>query len=81
MKYLKKYRKDNSSMEFCNWLGEKTNYKVDMDTLLKINDMFDLTNTHFNIKKFEKIKIANCAIQRKELNDILRRDGFIFPVT
>jgi len=81
MKYLKKYRKDNSSMEFCDWLGEKTNYKVDVNTLLKINDMFDLTNTHFNIKKFEKIKIANCAVQRKELNDILRRDGFIFPMS
>ena len=81
MKYLKKYRKDNSSMEFCNWLGENTNYKVDMDTLLKINDMFDLTNTHFNIKKFEKIKIANCEVQRKELNDILRRDGFIFTMS
>ena len=83
MKYLKNYRKDkdNSSMEFCNWLGEKTNYKVDMDTLLKINDMFDLSNTHFNIKKFEKIKIANCAVQRKELNDILKRDGFIFPLS
>ena len=81
MKYLKKYWKDNASMEFCNWLGEKTNYKVDVNTLLKINDMFDLTNTHFNIKKFEKIKIANCAVQRKELNDILRRDGFIFPLS
>jgi hypothetical protein len=83
MKYLKKYRKDkdNSSMEFCNWLGEQKNYKLDMDALLKINDIFDLSNTHFNIKKFEKIKITNCAVQRKELNDILRRDGFIFPVT
>jgi hypothetical protein len=80
MKYFNNYRKDKSSLEFCHWLEEQSNYKIDVNTLNKINEIFDLSNAHFNIKKFEKINISNSAIKRNELKDILKSDGFIFPM-
>ena len=82
MKYFKKYCNENSELEFCEWLDKDEKYLIDTKILMKINDIFDVHNTnyHFNICKFENIKITNCAIQRKELVEILKRDGFIFPV-
>lgn len=77
MKYFRKYQDEKNSIEFCDWLRSQQNYTIDMNKLLRINDMFDLSYTPFNIKKFEKIKIVNCTLHKKELNAILRSDGFI----
>lgn len=77
MKYFRKYQDEKNSIEFCDWLRSQQNYTLDMNKLLRINDMFDLSYTPCNIKKFEKIKILNCTLHKKELNAILRSDGFI----
>lgn len=81
MKYFRKYQDEKNSIEFCDWLRSQQNYTIDMNKLLRINDMFDLSYTPFNIKKFEKIKIVNCTLHKKELNAILRSDGFILRDT
>jgi hypothetical protein len=42
--------------------------------------MFELNVEHFNIKIFEKIKIIDGPILKDEIKNILRTDGFLFPV-
>jgi flap endonuclease-1 len=84
LKQFNKYRKektnDKTNSHFYDWLIEKTDYIKDYDMLLKIYDMFDLNKNHYNIKVFENIKIINGPIQKSDIYDILKTDGFIFPV-
>jgi flap endonuclease-1 len=79
LKYFKKYHKSNSNIEFYEWLLEKTDYITDYELLQKINSIFDLTNK-YNIKIFEQIKISNGPVYKNEINNILKQDGFIFPI-
>ena len=80
LKYFKKYYKSNSQIGFYNWLKENhKNYIRDYDLLMKIYNIFDLSQNHYNIKIFEKIRIANGPIIQDEINNILKLDGFIFP--
>ena len=72
---------ENKNNGFYNWLIKKTNYITDYDLLLKINDIFDLNRSQFNIKNLENIKIVNGYIQKNEIYNILKNDGFIFPFT
>lgn len=72
---------ENKNNGFYNWLIKKTNYITDYDLLLKINDIFDLNRSQFNIKILENIKIVNGYIQKNEIYNILKNDGFIFPFT
>jgi len=78
-KFLKYKKKAEKEIEFYDWLLEKTQYIRDYEQLIKIYDMFDLTNNHMNIKNFENIKIANGPILKGEIKEILKTDGFIFP--
>jgi hypothetical protein len=84
LKQFKRYRKEKNNnktnCEFYDWLIENTDYIKDYDILLKIYDMFDLNKHHHNIKVFENIKIINGPIQKSDIYDILKTDGFIFPV-
>jgi hypothetical protein len=80
LKHFKKYHKSQSKLGFYDWLND--NYKnviKNYDLLKKIYDIFDLTQNHYNIKLFEKVKIANGPIMKKEIYDILKTDGFLFP--
>lgn len=83
LKYFKKYKKSNESLcglTFYEWLLENSNYIQDYDILVKIYEMFDLTDYGYNLKLFEKIKITNGQIMRKEMHAILEEDGFILPL-
>lgn len=84
LKQFNKYRKDKTNDKtnsaFYDWLLEKTDYIKDYNMLLKIYDMFDLTKNHYNVKVFENIKIINGPIQKSDIYDILKTDGFVFPV-
>ena len=42
--------------------------------------MFDLSKNHVNIDIFKQIKIINGPILKNQINDILKTDGFIFPM-
>jgi len=80
LKYFKKYHKSNSTLCFYDWLNENYEHVIkDYDLLKKIYDMFDLSQQHYNIKIFEKIKIKNGPIMKEEINTILKTDGFLFP--
>ena len=80
LKQFKKYHKSNSKLGFYEWLNENnSNFIKDHDLLLKIYTMFDL-NDHFETKRIEKIKIINGPILNNEIKEILKTDGFLFPV-
>jgi 5'-3' exonuclease len=80
LKYFKKYHKTTKQIGFYDWLMNNfENYIKDYELLIKIYDMFDLTKNHYNIKIFEKIRIANGPIIRDEIYNILKLDGFLFP--
>jgi hypothetical protein len=87
LKLFKKYLKDrkntkNSSNDgFYNWLVLNTEYIEDYDLLTKIYDMFDLNNNkHVNIQAFDSIRIANGAIIKEDIREILKTDGFLYPI-
>ena len=80
LKLFKKYHKSNSN-SFYEWLNENNNNFIkDYDLLLKTYNMFDLSANHSNIKIFEKIKITNGPIMIENIKNILKTDGFMFPV-
>ena len=58
---------------------QNNEYIKDYELLKQIYDMFDLTNDD-KIKTFETIKIIDGPIIKNELKNILKTDGFIFPL-
>jgi hypothetical protein len=82
----KKDKKDNKEDKedadegFYDWLNTNTTYIQDYELLIKIYDMFDLNKNHYNVKIFEAIRIANGPIMKEVIRDILKTDGFIFPI-
>jgi 5'-3' exonuclease len=83
LKYFKKFHKDNNKdiNEFYDWLQSKTNYITNYDTLKNIYNMFDITtNNDSHLHIFEDIKIINGQILYDEMKEILKKDGFIFPI-
>jgi flap endonuclease-1 len=80
LKHFKRFHKSQSNLGFYDWLND--NYKntiKNYDLLKKIYDMFDLSQSHYNIKLFEKVKISNGPIMKDEIYNILKADGFLFP--
>jgi 5'-3' exonuclease len=84
LKLFKKYfkeKKNQENIEFYDWLLEHTNYIEDYDLLMKICEMFDVSNNHISIQVFDSIRIANGPILKREIQEILKTDGFIFKST
>ena len=80
LKIFKKYHKAKSTLSFYDWLNEyDVNYIKDYTLLTNIYEIFDLQRDN-KIKIFEKIKIVNGPINEDELKNILKIDGFLFPV-
>jgi len=79
LKHFKKYHKEKSSLDFYDWLIEKTNYIKNIELLKKIYSIFDLSNNTCNISIFHDIKIKNGPINKVIIINILKTDGFIFP--
>jgi flap endonuclease-1 len=80
LKYFKKYHKSQSKIGFYEWLNENYSGVIkEYDLLKNIYNIFDLNQTHFNIKLFEKIKIVNGPIMKETVKNILKTDGFLFP--
>lgn len=80
LKYFKKYHKSQSKVGFYEWLNEHyTGVIKDYELLKKIYEMFDLSQNHYNIKLFEKIKIVNGPVMKDDIKNILKTDGFLFP--
>jgi len=77
-KYFKEKKKENNK-EFYNWLLENTDYIEDYELLVQIYSMFDLSSNHDKIQIFDSIRIANGPIIKKEIEEILKTDGFLYP--
>jgi len=77
-KFHKDKDKDKSTDDFYEWLNLNSDYITDIDLLKNIYDIFDLKKSNF--KTFEKIKIVNGPIMFQEIKNILKTDGFIFPL-
>jgi len=85
LKYFKKYKKDssNNSVDFYDWLKKNTDYIDNYLLLQKIYSMFDLqqfADNHDNLKAFHNISIENGPIMKENIREILKTDGFIFPI-
>jgi len=80
LKLFEKYRNENKNndLSFYEWLKINSNYITDYELLKKIYDIFDLKKT--NLISFEKIKISNGPIDCENIKNILKTDGFIFPL-
>lgn len=79
LKLYKKFHKQKLDIDFYQWLNETSEYIDDYELLSKIEDMFDLSKQHDNLKIFENIRIANGIIDKDKIKEILKTDGFIFP--
>ena len=82
--YFKKYHNENdtnNNMCFYDWLREKTDYITDYDNLIKICNIFELNDYNIShLKKFETIKIMNGLIIPDTIKNIIKAEGFIFPL-
>jgi hypothetical protein len=81
LKFFKKYNKNiklsNQKNDFYKWLLENENYIHDYDNLINVYNMFDLSINDL-LKNFENIKIINCPIIKRDIQNILEEDGFVF---
>ena len=77
-KYKKEKEKDNFDFDFYEWLKINSDYITDPELFKKIYDVFDLKKT--SLISFEKIKISNGPIDCENIKNILKTDGFIFPI-
>jgi len=78
-KYYKEKKKENIDLHFYDWLIQNTNYIEDYELLKKIYSLFDITNNHVEVQKFDSIRIANGPIIKTEIEEILKLDGFLYP--
>lgn len=78
--YFKNYRLENSRENFYDWLKINTDYITDYDNLKKTYEMFEFNKNYCNLKIFENIKIINGPILKDEIKNIIKEEGFIFPV-
>ena len=78
VKMFNKYKKEKENLDFYEWLKINSDYITDYELLKNIYDIFDLKKS--NLTTFEKIKIANGPIDCENIKNILKTDGFIFPL-
>ena len=81
IKHFNKYKAMSTNKKeketFCDWLNDNTDYVSDNELFQKLVNIFDVKNC-IDLAKFDKIRIANGPIMKKELKELLASDGFIF---
>lgn len=80
LKYFKTYKNENSQEDFYLWLLNNTQYIKDIELLRNIYDMFDLIKNQKSMQNFVDMKIVNGPIDKIQIKEILKKDGFIFPL-
>jgi hypothetical protein len=75
MNLFNKYVREKETIGFYNWIEKNKLLEQDMDLLLNVYNMFDLSCSNYNI---DKIKIANGVVDKEKMKTILKQDGFIF---
>jgi len=78
--YFRKFKNSNEPNTFYDWLSKNTNYISDSDIELlhNINKIFTLGITPEKLCAFNNIKIVNCPIKQKEIENIMKEEDFIF---
>lgn len=88
MQLYKKYLSCKVDITFCEWLSINSNIQIDRDLLLKIKDIFDITKfeitgvdmgINMGVESTEKNNFNNKKIEKCNLYDLLKEDGFLFP--
>jgi flap endonuclease-1 len=83
LQYFKRYRMEGTQMGFYDWLLKNTEYIENHELLQKICCMFDLVNSKENdstLAMFDNITIEYGPIMKSCIKEILKKDGFIFPI-
>jgi flap endonuclease-1 len=82
IKLYKQYIQINPiNIHFYDWLNTNNRYNININYIKKICEMFDLSkNVRNELMLFKNIKIINSTKRCDELNQILKNDGFIFPL-
>ena len=76
-KYQEKQDQKQQDLSFYDWLNDATkDYITDLDLLHKINKMFIIPNEL--MCSFKNIKIINSPIQKEQVKEIMKEDGFLF---
>jgi flap endonuclease-1 len=78
LKYFKKYHKNRNNLDFYDWLMKNSNYIINYDLLKKNYNIFNLDNHLNNLQIFDNICVTNGPILKHEIQNILKKDGFIF---
>jgi flap endonuclease-1 len=83
IKLFKKYKNQvntngNKEKDFYGWLYDNSHCEPDIELLEKINKMFDLSDNHFDLDIFKKIKIVNGPTKDAQIKEIMKPEGFIF---
>ena len=74
-----KKSKNSDNTTFYDWLQVNTDYISDIHLLNKINNMFSLDCNNEKLDNiFNNIKIANGPIKQQEIENIMKREDFIF---
>jgi hypothetical protein len=78
LKQFKAFRREKSSLTFYEWLNKNGNLILSKyDLMLKINDMFDLSlATHLDA--FNNVQVLNNDVNKVDIKQILKTDGFLF---
>ena len=94
LKYFKNFQKyintekdtnkdNNRNTDFYEYLLKNTQYISDKDIILlkKVGGMFDLNSiNNIQLKIMDDTQIINRPIQKLKIKEILKLDGFIFPL-
>jgi len=78
IKYFKKYQHDKKKIQMSFYDSIKESMELDIETLEKINNIFDMKLKVKEMPDIHKIKIVNTQIQYHGLSELLKNDGFIF---
>ena len=76
LKIHKRYIKSKETIDFYKWL-EREKYIDDYPKLLSTYLMFDIKHAPIQ-ENVKKIQFVNKRVQKSELREILKKDGFIF---
>ena len=80
IKSFHKYKKEKCEEHFNQWLSKNNVCIQDNELFDKICNMFDLNKSNITRKELENIKIINGPIEKSAIREILKKDGFLFPL-
>jgi len=82
MQLYKNYASYKVDISFCDWMCVNSNIQINRDLLLKIKNMFDISGLEMSgldgLDGSIYTGVANKKIEKGELYNLLKEDGFLF---